>query len=88
MESGSYYYAAEATGLKEWWPNRFMNLQLVSPFLHFLSSHYPYQELCKNEHPDVDPKRCAHVYTYFKRHDDYDRILDFDRSYFGYHDKW
>lgn len=26
------------------------------------------------------------VYSYFKKHDDYDRIMDFDRSFFGYHD--
>jgi hypothetical protein len=29
---------------------------------------------------------CATTYQYFKRHDDFDRVMDFDRSYFGYSD--
>jgi len=62
---------------------------MVSPFLHFLSAHHGYEDLCRAEYPDFNDNeihRCSMVYSYFKRHDDYDRIMDFDRSFFGYHD--
>ena len=28
------------------------------------------------------------VYGFLKKHDDYDRVMDFDRSYFGHHDNY
>jgi hypothetical protein len=28
------------------------------------------------------------VYSTFKQHDEFDKAFDFDRSFFGYHDKW
>ena len=63
-----------------------LDLQLASPFLHFFSSHYRYQEWCKEMHSDKDPYRCGIIYTYHKNHDDFDRIMDFDRTFFGYYD--
>ena len=89
-EKDEYHYLSRLMD-KTWWPDRFMDLQLVSPFLHFLSAHYPYEEVCRQEHPEFDDTaifRCAMDHSYFKRHDDYDRIMDFDRSFFGYHDDW
>jgi hypothetical protein len=41
-----YYFLWQIFKKHEWFPDRFMNLQRVSPPLHWLSSHYPYQELC------------------------------------------
>lgn len=81
-----YFWGAKFLGFEEWWPGRHMNLQLVSPYLHHLSSHYPYEDWCTVNHPTLDKFKCAMVYSYFKKHDDYDRIMDFDRSFFGYHD--
>lgn len=81
-----YFWGAKFLGFEEWWPGRHMNLQLVSPYLHHLSSHYPYEDWCTTNHPTLDKFKCAMVYSYFKKHDDYDRIMDFDRSFFGYHD--
>jgi hypothetical protein len=37
-------------------------------------------------HPDLEVHKCAFAYGYFKKHDDYDRIMDFDRTFFGYFD--
>lgn len=69
-----------------WWPDRVLDLQLASPFLHFFSTHLKYQEWCAEMHPDWDTYKCGMIYMYHKKHDDFDRIMDFNRSFFGYYD--
>jgi len=64
-----------------------MDLQYVSPFLHFVGNHHAYRQICEEFHPDLEAGQCATVYAYFKNHDDYDRVLDFDRTFFGYFDE-
>jgi hypothetical protein len=44
----------------------------VSPVLHILSSHHAYQDMCKELHPGIDAHRCALVYAFALKHDDYD----------------
>ena len=51
-----------------------------------ISNHHAYKDWCREMHPDLDTDYCAMVYSYHKQHDDYDRIMDFDRSFFGYYD--
>ena len=84
--SSIYHYVWQLFVKHEWFPDRFMNLNLVSPPLHWLSTHYAYQELCEKKHPDVDTFKCAMDYSLLKKHDDFDRVMDCDRSYFGHHD--
>ena len=38
-------------------------------------------------HADIDASRCAYVYIYAKQHHDFDRIMDWDRTYFDYQDE-
>lgn len=71
-----------------WWPDRHMDLNFISPFLHQVSTHYAYEQWCQDNHPEYDTFKCARVYGLLKKHDDFDRIMDFDRSYFGYHDNY
>ena len=40
--SSSYHYLWQTFKKYEWFPDRFMNLNLVSPPLHWLSNHYAY----------------------------------------------
>lgn len=70
----------------DWWPDSHLDVKRVSPFLHFVSNHYAYRDWCAAMHADVDVEYCTMVYSYFKQHDDYDRIMDFDKSFFGYFD--
>ena len=63
-----------------------MDLQVVSPYIHWLSSHTAYKEVCEQIHPELNPYHCALTYGYFKKHDDFDRIMDTDRTFFGYFD--
>ena len=37
-------------------------------------------------HPKLNKFDCAVVYGYHKKHDDFDRIMDTDRTFFGYFD--
>lgn len=32
---------------ESWWPDRYMDLQLVSPFIHLLTSHVSFRDICK-----------------------------------------
>ena len=90
--AAEFFYAAPLMGRRSWWheqtwwPDRHMDLQLVSPFVHLLTTHGSYEDWCSQMHPSLDSYRCAIAYGYFKSHDDYDRILDFDRTFFGYFD--
>jgi hypothetical protein len=37
-----WYYYLDRMVFGNWWPGRWMDLQLVSPFFHAISMHYPY----------------------------------------------
>jgi hypothetical protein len=63
-----------------------MDLQLVSPPLHWIGNHYSYERLCEQVHPELNKFDCAVAYGYHKKHDDFDRIMDTDRTFFGYFD--
>jgi hypothetical protein len=47
-----YYYAAPIIGKGSihgkftWWPDRYMDLQTLSPFLHFIGDHFYYRDFC------------------------------------------
>ena len=87
--STDFHWAHKLMTFKAWWPDRHMYLQLVSPFIHWITSHYFYEDMCRVQLPDYDDYsifKCATAYKYLKKHDDYDRIMDFDRSFFGYPD--
>ena len=72
-----------------WWPDRHMDLNFISPFVHQIVYHYAYEQSCRENHPEyADVFKCAREYSFLKKHDDYDRIMDFDRSYFGHHSKY
>ena len=73
-------------GSQAWWPDRWMDLNYISPFIHQLTTHVAYEKLCLEHHAEYDKFKCARVYAFLKKHDDFDRIMDFDRSFFGYHD--
>ena len=66
-----------------------MDLQTVSPPLHWLTSHFFYKDYCKDT---LDLKsedslyECAFRLSYLKRHDDFDKVHGFGRSFFGYDD--
>ena len=62
-------------------------MHIASPIIKLISTHYPLQDWCREKHPDHDPLKCASVYTFFKPHNDYDRIMDWDRTYFDYTDE-
>ena len=47
VENHLSYFAAQWLGLKQWWPERHMDLQLVSPPLHWIGNHYTYEQLCE-----------------------------------------
>lgn len=84
-----YHYAGRLLVWESWWPGRPFDLNLVSPFLTFLSLHYPYREICRQQFPELteaEVPRCAMVLSYFKNHDDYDNVRGFDRAMFGYPD--
>jgi hypothetical protein len=86
LDNDWYHFAGKLLTKKAWWPDRHMELQLVSPFVHWLTSHYFYEDLCRVQLPDGDAFKCALAYQYLKKHDDFDRVMDFDRSFFGYPD--
>ena len=48
-------------GYQSWWPDRHMDLNFISPFLHQVSSHYAYEEWCEKNHPEYDNFKCARV---------------------------
>lgn len=86
---GKFYWAEKLLTKEAWWPNRHMYLQIVSPFVHWLTSHYFYEDLCSAQFTNFTEAQldmCATTYQFFKLHDDFDRIMDFDRSFFGYPD--
>ena len=72
---------------EQWWPDRHMDLNWISPFLHQISMHYYYEFYCAMNYREYDRFKCARAIALVKKHDDFDKIMDFDRSYFGYHDK-
>lgn len=86
LDNDWYHFASKLLTKKAWWPDRHMELQLVSPFVHWLTSHYFYEDLCRVQLPEGDAFKCALAYQYLKKHDDFDRVMDFDRSFFGYPD--
>ena len=88
-KNDDYFHYAKEIAKEEWFGRRGNHHTMVwlSPILHWLNSHYPYQDWCKELHPAHDPVRCAFVYQYFKPHDDFDRIMDWDRTYFDYTDE-
>lgn len=49
-----------------------------------IATHFPLQDWCAKHHPSIDPHKCATVYFFYKPHNDYDRIMDWDRTYFDY----
>ena len=75
-------------GYQAWWPDRHMDLNFISPFIHQIGNHFGYEDYCKKYHPEYDAFKCARVYALLKKHDDFDRVMDFDRSYLGYHDRY
>ena len=40
----------------------------ISPAINILAYHEIFKEGCKEKHPDVDPARCALVYTTVQKH--------------------
>merc|ERR1712216_347807 len=72
-----------------WWPDSHLELKTISPFIHFLSSHYFYQDKCRALKVGSTPEelfKCATAYQYAKPHADYDHILDFGKCHYGYSD--
>ena len=53
-----------------------MSINVFQPVLHWVTSHIPYRKWCEQNHPEVNSARCALIYSFFKRHDDYDKVLD------------
>ena len=54
MENINFHFAQKLMTFKAWWPDRHMDLQLVSPFIHWITSHYFYEDLCKIQFPEID----------------------------------
>jgi hypothetical protein len=70
-----------------WWPENHMGRRLVSPFIHMLSAHYPYEEWCSKHHPSLDKFKCAIEYGQLKDNQDYDVIPHVEPyTHFGYYD--
>ena len=48
---------------QSWWPDRFMDLNFISPFIHMISNHFSYEKYCQENHPGIDKFKCAIVYS-------------------------
>lgn len=60
-----FYWAEKLMTKEAWWPNRHMFLQLVSPFVHWLTSHYYYEDLCRSQFTEYTEEQldmCATTY--------------------------
>jgi len=64
-ENNWFHFAGKLMTFKAWWPDRHLELQLVSPFIHFLTSHYFYVDICREQFPEYDEDdlfKCATAY--------------------------
>lgn len=47
---------------------------LLSVVVSLLSNHNAYHDYCKTKHADMDPQKCALIYGFFRKYDEYDNI--------------
>lgn len=91
VNEDKYFHHLAEINTEKWWARRALHheMHVVSPLMHWVSTFYAFKDQCKRDHPDIDPSRCANVYTFAKKHHDFDRVMDWDRGYFDYtNEEW
>lgn len=87
LKSSSQFHFFNKVLNEVWQGSEHHSIRIASPLVRLVSSHFPYEDWCRDKHPDVDPTICASVYFFLKPQRDYDRIMDWDRTYFDYTDE-
>lgn len=47
---------------------------LKSPLMAILSNYYPLKDYCETNHPELDSKKCALIYAWYRKYHEYDNI--------------
>lgn len=47
---------------------------IMSPLMTILSNFYPLQDYCAENHPELDQKKCALIYGWYRKYHEYDDI--------------
>lgn len=87
LKSTSQFHFFNKVLNEVWQGSEHHSIRIASPLVRLISSHFPYEDWCKEKHPDIDPTICASVYFFLKPQGDYDKIMDWDRTYFDYTDE-
>jgi hypothetical protein len=87
LKSTSQFHYLNKVLNEVWQGSEHHTIRIASPLVRLLSSHYPYEDWCAEKHPEVDSTICASVYFFLKPQGDYDKIMDWDRTYFDYTDE-
>lgn len=88
-EDSRYFYYWKEPMKESWFGRRAVHheMSMISPIMHWVSTYYPFKDHCEKNYPSNDPSRCAFVHVYAKKHNDYNSIMDWDRTYFDYSDE-
>ena len=87
LKSNSQFHFFNKVLNEVWQGSEHHSIRIASPIVRLATSHFPLQDWCRDKHPDRDPLICATVYFFLKPQRDYDRIMDWDRTYFDYTDE-